>query len=253
MTLASGSAELATHPECTNKNDEGTRAMEDIAPVRAADLPTHVEVREVGPRDGLQLEAPLDVMQRGSLIEALVATGVRRIEATAFVSPRAVPSMAGAAEVAALTKRWPQVRFSALVPNLRGAQDAIEAGIVDLEYVVSAANSHSLANVGRTTDQAIDDVGEIARLVHSAGGELEVIIATAWDCPFDGRTPEERTLGVVRRSVGLGADAVCLADTIGTTVPGRVTQLIAATRTVIGNARLGAHFHNTRGTGIASA
>lgn len=186
--------------------------MEDIAPVRAADLPTHVEVREVGPRDGLQLEAPLDVMQRGSLIEALVATGVRRIEATAFVSPRAVPSMAGAAEVAALTKRWPQVRFSALVPNLRGA-----------------------------------------RLVHSAGGELEVIIATAWDCPFDGRTPEERTLGVVRRSVGLGADAVCLADTIGTTVPGRVTQLIAATRTVIGNARLGAHFHNTRGTGIASA
>lgn len=215
-------------------------------------LPARVDIREVGPRDGLQLEAPLTVEERALLLDALAATGVRKIEATAFVSPRAVPAMAGAHEIAALVSQWPDIECSALVPNSRGARDAVAAGITSIEYVVSASDSHSLANVGRTTDAAIEAAAEVADIVHAAGGHLEVIIATAWDCPFDGPTPVERTVGLARRATELGADALCIADTIGTTVPGRVGELIAAVADVT-SIPLGAHFHNTRGTGIASA
>lgn len=215
-------------------------------------LPSHVEIREVGPRDGLQLEAPLTVAERGVLIEALVATGVRKIEATAFVSPRAVPAMADAHEIAALVTKWPDVEWSALVPNPRGARDAVAAGMTRVEYVVSASDSHSLANVGRDTHEAIEAAAEVAEIVHAVGGHLEVIIATAWDCPFEGRTPIERTVAVARRAVELGADALCIADTIGTTVPGRVTELVGSVREVT-DTTLGVHLHNTRGTGIASA
>lgn len=221
--------------------------------VHHAHAPAGVEIREVGPRDGLQLEAPLDVEARLRLIEALVATGVRRIEATAFVSPRAMPSMAGAEQIAAALGRWPGVEWSALVPNPQGARNAVAAGMTRLEYVVSASDSHSLANVRRTTDEAIEATAEVADIVHAAGGQLEVIIATAWDCPFDGPTPLERTVGVARRAVELGADSLCLGDTIGTTVPGRVSDLVQAVGDVAAGRPLGAHFHNTRGTGIASA
>src|SRR5690349_18821046 len=140
-------------------------------------------------RDGLQLEAPVPLEAKLEMLEALVGTGVRRIEATSFVSPRAVPALADADQVAAELGRWTGVAFSALVANARGAVRAVDAGVPDLEYVVSATDGHSRANAGRTTAEAVGAVGEIAGLAHRAGGTLEVVIATAWDCPFDGRTP----------------------------------------------------------------
>ena len=216
-------------------------------------LPPAVDIREVGPRDGLQIEAPISTEAKIKLLDALVATGVRRIEATAFVSPKAVPAMADAAEVAAYALAVPGVDWSALVASPGGASRAVEAGVRSVEYVVSAADGHSLANVRRTTDEALAAVAEVASIVHGAGGRLEVIISTAWDCPFDGPTPAERTVRVAARSVELGADQLCLGDTIGTTSPYRVATLIEQVRAAAPEVPLGAHFHNTRGVGIANA
>jgi hydroxymethylglutaryl-CoA lyase len=216
-------------------------------------LPPAVDVREVGMRDGLQLEAPVPLAGKLAMLEALVATGVRRIEVTSFVSPKAVPALADADQVAAELGQFTGVRFSALVANARGAQRAVDAGIADLEYVVSAADSHSRANAGRTTSAAVGAVGEIAGLAHGAGGSLEVIVATAWDCPFDGRTPVDRTVDVTRAAVTAGADALCLGDTIGTTTPLRVVRLLDEVRRVSPGVPLGVHFHDTRGTGQANA
>jgi hydroxymethylglutaryl-CoA lyase len=216
-------------------------------------LPSVVDVREVGMRDGLQLEAPVPLAGMRAMLEALVATGVRRIEVTSFVSPKAVPALADADALAAQLHRFPGVRFSALVANLRGAQRAVDAGIADLEYVVSAAESHSRANAGRPTADAVAAVSSIAELAHGAGGSLEVIIATAWDCPFDGRTDPSRVLDVVRSSVAQGADQLCLGDTIGTVTPQRTVELLDAVRDAAPGLPLGAHFHDTRGTGQANA
>jgi len=222
-------------------------------------LPTRVDIREVGPRDGLQIETPISTDEKIRLVQALVATGVRRIEATAFVSPRAVPAMADAEQVAEYVQSIPGVEWSGLVASPNGAKRAIGSGLRTIEYVVSAADGHSQANARRSTKEAIDAVDEVGRIVHDAGGRLEVIIATAWDCPFDGPTDPERTASIAARALELGADQLCFGDTIGTTTPVRVCRLFETVRAAIGGAPgadpvpLGAHFHNTRGTGIASA
>jgi hydroxymethylglutaryl-CoA lyase len=216
-------------------------------------LPQAVDVREVGMRDGLQLEAPVPLADKLAMLEALVETGVRRIEVTSFVSPKAVPALADADALAAELHRFPGVHFSALVANTRGAQRAVDAGIADLEYVVSASDSHSRANAGRPTKDAVAAVPDIAALAHGAGGSLEVVVATAWDCPFDGRTALDRTVDVARASVTAGADQLCLGDTIGTTTPLRVVRLLDEVRRATPGVPLGVHFHDTRGTGQANA
>ncbi|MEU0073831.1 hydroxymethylglutaryl-CoA lyase [Streptomyces sp. NPDC006332] len=212
-----------------------------------------VSIREVAPRDGLQLEKPLDRTDKARVLESLVATGATRIEATAFVSPRAVPSMADAEYVAELVTQWPGVEWSALVASVGGAERAIRAGFRTIEYVVSVADGHSQANVRRTTAESLDLVGRITELVHEASGRCEVILATAWDCPFDGRTSTERTVRLAAGAVTAGADIIGLGDTVGTVVPGRVTSTIDAVRTAVPGTPLAVHMHNTRGTGLASA
>ncbi|MFN2562073.1 MAG: hydroxymethylglutaryl-CoA lyase [Jatrophihabitans sp.] len=219
----------------------------------ALELPDSIDIREVGMRDGLQLEAPVPLAGKLAMLDAIVATGVRRVEVTSFVSPKAVPALADADAVAAELGRWTGVHFSALVANTRGAIRAIDAGVANLEYVVSAADSHSLANAGRKSADAAAAIGEIAALAHAAGGSLEVIIATAWDCPFDGPTDPERTLDVVRAAVEQGADQLCLGDTIGTVTPRRTVALIDAVRAEAPGLDVGVHFHDTRGTGQANA
>jgi hydroxymethylglutaryl-CoA lyase len=221
--------------------------------IQASQSPRRVDIREVGPRDGLQLEAPLSFQDKARLIAVLAGTGVGRIEATAFVSPRAVPSMADAERVGEFVRQWPSIEWSALAASPNGVRRAVAAGFGSVEYVVSAGNGHSLANVGRPTEQSLAAVAEVGDVVHGAGGRLEVIIATAWDCPFDGPIPPERTAAIAARAVELGADALCLGDTIGTTVPGRVTGLLGLIRDAAPGIDVGVHFHNTRGTGIASA
>jgi hydroxymethylglutaryl-CoA lyase len=217
------------------------------------DLPTHVDIRDVSLRDGLQIEDPIPLSAKLELLAAVAATGVREMEATAFVSPSKVPALADAAELAAELHNFPDVEFSALVASPNGAKRAIAAGLRSIEYVVSAADGHSRANVGRSTAQATALIPEIVAIAHDSGASVEVIIATAWDCPFDGPTPPERVVEVVNAACGADVDRLAIADTIGTTTPRRVTDLIAVIRPLIGDLPLGAHFHNTRGAGLASA
>lgn len=215
--------------------------------------PGHVTIREVAMRDGLQIESPVPLAAKLELLDAIARTGVREVEATAFVSPSKVPALADAAEVAAALGDYPQIEFSALVASAGGATRAVAAGLRSLEYVVSAADGHSRANVGRTSAEACAQIADVAGIAHAAGASVEVIIATAWDCPFDGPTPPERVLDVIDAACEHGADRVALADTIGTATPGRVTALVDMVRPRIGERPLGAHFHNTRGAGLASA
>lgn len=215
--------------------------------------PAHVTIREVAMRDGLQIESPVPLAAKLRLLDAIARTGVREVEATAFVSPSKVPALADAADLAAALGDYPDIEFSALVASAGGAKRAVAAGLRSLEYVVSAADGHSRANVGRSSAEACAQIADVAAIAHDAGASVEVIIATAWDCPFDGPTPTDRVLDVVEAACTHGADRVALADTIGTATPGRVSALVDVVRPRIGDRPLGAHFHNTRGAGLASA
>lgn len=216
-------------------------------------LPDKVDIREVCLRDGLQIETPIPLSAKVAILEAIVATGVREVEATAFVSPSKVPALADAAELAEELHRFPEVEFSALVASPNGAKRAIAAGLRSIEYVVSASDAHSQANVGRTSAEATAQIADIVAIAADSDTSVEVIIATAWDCPFDGPTDPQRVLDIVSAAVGFGVNRIAIADTIGTTTPRRVSSLIAQVRPLIGNLPLGAHFHNTRGAGLASA
>jgi hydroxymethylglutaryl-CoA lyase len=216
-------------------------------------LPTKVDIREVCLRDGLQIETPIPLSAKVAILEAIVATGVREVEATAFVSPSKVPALADAAELAEELRRFPDVEFSALVASPNGAKRAIAAGLRSIEYVVSASDAHSHANVGRTSAEATAHIADIVAIAADRGTSVEVIIATAWDCPFDGPTDPQRVLDIASAAVGSGVNRIAIADTIGTTTPRRVSSLIAQVRPLTGDLPLGAHFHNTRGAGLASA
>ena len=217
------------------------------------ELPAHVDIRDVSLRDGLQIERPIPLSAKLELLAAVAATGVREMEATAFVSPSKVPALADAAELAAELPQFADIEFSALVASPNGAKRAIAAGLRSIEYVVSAADGHSHANVGRSSAEAPAQIPEIVAIAHDSDVTVEVIIATAWDCPFDGPTSPQRVLDVVSAAVDAGADRLAIADTIGTATPRRVADLIDRLRPRIAAVPLGAHFHNTRGAGLASA
>ncbi|OBK14419.1 hydroxymethylglutaryl-CoA lyase [Mycobacterium asiaticum] len=213
----------------------------------------HVDIREVALRDGLQIEAPIPLSAKLEMLAAVAATGVREVEATAFVSPSKVPSMADAAELAAELHNFPGIEFSALVASPNGAKRAIAAGLRSIEYVVAADDTFSQRNVGRSSAEATDQIGEIVAIAHGSDTTVEVIVATAWDSPFEGPTPPERVLAIAASACDQGADRFSIADTIGTATPGRVSSLIDQVRPVIGDLPLGGHFHNTRGAGLACA
>ncbi|MEO3756792.1 hydroxymethylglutaryl-CoA lyase [Mycobacterium sp. B14F4] len=219
-------------------------------------LPEHVDIRDVSLRDGLQIEEPIPLSAKLELLAAVAATGVREMEATAFVSPSKVPALADATELASHLQEFRDshgIDFSALVASPNGAKRAIAAGLTSIEYVVSASDGHSSANVGRTSAEATAQIGEITTIAHDSGASVEVIVATTWDCPFDGPTPHQRVVDVVTTALSSDVDRLAIADTIGTTTPRRVTETVEALRPLIGGVPLGAHFHNTRGAGLASA
>lgn len=217
-----------------------------------SDMPSRVSLREVGPRDGLQNEDPVPTDGKIALLDALSQTGVERIEAVSFVHPKAIPQMADADEVWSRITKNPDVRYSALVPNVRGAQRALAAGFSEIEVVISASTTHNQRNINRTTDESLADLPELASLVHSGGGTLQVIISTAWGCPYEGDVPVARVVDVARRAVAAGADSLAFGDTTGMATPTRVTALVGEVRSALPDVPIGLHFHNTRGTGLAN-
>jgi hydroxymethylglutaryl-CoA lyase len=205
-----------------------------------------VSIREVAPRDGLQNEEPVPTEAKVRLIDALGTTGVRRIEAVSFVHPKAIPQMADADEVWSQVKKNPDVRYSALIPNSRGAQRAIEAGFREIEVVVSASDTHNRRNLNRSTEQSLEDIARLIPMIHEAGATLEVIVATSFGCPFEGDIDPDRVAGIVARVRADGADRIAFGDTTGMATPRRVRDLLSAVRPDL------LHFHNTRGTGLAN-
>ena len=207
---------------------------------------TAVSIREVAPRDGLQNEEPIPTDAKVRLIDALSGTGVRRIEAVSFVHPKAIPQMADADEVWARAEKRPEIRYSALIPNTRGAQRAIAAGFREIEVVVSASDTHNRRNLNRSTAESLDDIAALIPLVHDAGATLEVIVATSFGCPFEGDIAPSRVAGIVERVRADGADRIAFGDTTGMATPRRVTDLLSEVRPEL------LHFHDTRGTGLAN-
>ncbi len=217
-----------------------------------SDLPSQISVREVGPRDGLQNEDPVPTEAKIELIDRLSATGVRRIEAVSFVRPEAIPQMADADQVWRGIHRARGVRYSALVPNLRGARRALDAHFTEIEAVVSASDTHNRKNVNRSTSESLDDIAAIIDEAHGRGASCQVIVSTAWGCPYEGDVPVGRVVEVAGRAVADGADSISFGDTTGMATPGRVWSLVGEFRSARPDTPLNLHFHNTRGTGLAN-
>ncbi|MDX6285600.1 MAG: hydroxymethylglutaryl-CoA lyase [Frankiales bacterium] len=217
-----------------------------------SDLPASISLREVGPRDGLQNEAPVSTEAKVALIDALSRTGVGRIEAVSFVHPKAIPQMADADDVWAKIHRNDDVRYSALVPNMRGAERALAVGFHEIEAVVSASDTHNRKNVNRSTAESLDDIAGVIAAAHDAGATCQVIISTAWGCPYEGDVPEARVVEVAGRAIRDGADGISFGDTTGMATPARVRRLIGEFRSAYPDTPLNLHFHNTRGTGLAN-
>jgi hydroxymethylglutaryl-CoA lyase len=217
-----------------------------------SDIPKWISVREVGPRDGLQNEDPVPTKDKIELIDRLSATGVTRIEAVSFVRPEAIPQMADADEVWRGIERAADVRYSALVPNLRGARRALDAGLAEIEVVVSASDTHNRRNVNRSTEESLDDIATVIDEAHQRGVSCQVVVSTAWGCPYEGDVPVDRVVRVASRAVADGADSISFGDTTGMATPGRVWSLVGDFRSAHPDTALNLHFHNTRGTGLAN-
>ena len=244
--------------------ETGARGDRASAPARAAaalaaepippPLPSRVTIREVGPRDGLQAEAPLPIEARVRLLDALSGCGLGKIEAVSFVSPRAVPAMAGVAEVWAAASRAPGVAYSALVPNRRGAEAAAEAGgFASLQAFLAASDGYNRRNLGKTVEESVADVAEVLEVGRDAGIPVEVSISSAFGDPVEGEVPPSRVVGLASRLTDLGAAGVSLGDTTGLATPTRVWEMAVAFADRLPGLALNLHFHDTRGTAMANA
>jgi hydroxymethylglutaryl-CoA lyase len=213
-----------------------------------------LELLEVGPRDGLQMETlTLATRVKVELIERLLRAGVRRIEVTSFVNPKKVPQMADAEALLAALHRPEGVIFTALVLNRRGLERAIAAGCNEVGMAVVASDTFNRRNQGVTTEQSIADWKQIASAARAAGVRAQVCISAAFGCPFEGEVPVDRVLEIAERLAEAEPVEICFADTIGVGVPAQVTELLGRARQRLHGMPLRCHFHNTRNTGYANA
>jgi hydroxymethylglutaryl-CoA lyase len=210
-------------------------------------LPASIAIREVGPRDGLQPEAAVPVATRVEMITALIAAGASIIEVAAFVSPKAVPAMAGAAEVVAALPRSVAVRRVALVPNVKGAELAAEAGVDALTLTVSASEAYSQRNVHMSVDESLAQAGAI-RAAIGDGLPIDTVVSCAFGSPYEGDIAPAAVASLGRQALEGGSTSVTYADTTGMATPRRVRDLLGETGTDVG-----LHLHDTRGTALVNA
>jgi hydroxymethylglutaryl-CoA lyase len=214
-------------------------------------LPARVTLCEVGTRDGFQIEPdfiPTDV--KIEIVDRLSAAGVPRIEVTSFVHPKVVPALRDAAEVMAGIARRPGTRYAALVPNDKGASRAVDAGVDAIHTVVSASESHNLANVNMTVAESIEKLRGVMQIAERAGIPVACGISTSFGCPFEGRTPLPQLESVVRRLVDIGARAIGLADTTGMANPRQVTETLEHLMPRFAGIEWTLHTHDTRAMAI---
>lgn len=210
-------------------------------------------INEVGPRDGLQSqEKHLDVAQRRQLIEALCAAGLKHIEAGSFVSPKAVPQMAGTGELLGTLRVPADVELSALVPNMKGYELAREAGAATVALVASATETMNQKNIGMSLQQVFEMAQAIIARGKTEGARVQAYLSVAFECPFEGIVADEVIIEQARSLLTWGADEVVIADTIGAGNPAAVRRLMDALVAEHGPHRLGCHFHDTRALGLAN-
>ncbi|MBN1206865.1 MAG: hydroxymethylglutaryl-CoA lyase [Myxococcaceae bacterium] len=216
-------------------------------------LPRRVDVYEVGPRDGLQNELrTLPTKDKARLVEALVASGEKRIEVTSFVSPKWIPQLADAEELLRLVGRKPGVTFSALVPNLKGLQRAREAGLEEAAVFISASEAHSQKNINKSIAEALETSREVAAAASQAGMRVRGYLSTVWGCPYEGHVPVERVVDICRRLVDMGIYQLSLGDTIGVGTPRQTEEILTGLLKYIPLEKLALHLHDTRGTALAN-
>lgn len=216
-------------------------------------MATHATLVEVGPRDGFQnVKAPIATEDKLAIIRQLIKAGVRQMEITSFVNPKWIPQMADATEVAeTILKEAPEdFRAIALVPNARGAENAIAAGLKNLTYVVSASESHNKHNVNRPIDQSLEEIGAVVAAhpdIH-----FRISVSVVFGCPYEGEVPVSQVLRIVDKLYSYGIREVVLCDTVGVANPKQVKEVVAAVLEAHPDLDLGLHFHDTRGMGIAN-
>jgi hydroxymethylglutaryl-CoA lyase len=221
-----------------------------------SDLPPKVKIREVGPRDGFQNEPEIiPTADKVALIEALAAAGLRRIELTSFVRPDLIPQLADAAEVLEAVRLPDGVAASVLIPNERGLERALEhrARFQEINGFLSASETHNAKNVGRSIEESLAGLARTFARARSEGLRCEGVISTSFGCPYEGRVPLEHVLEIARRLADAGAQEVGFGDTTGMANPLQVRDFFLAARDALPGVELTAHFHNTRGQGLANA
>jgi hydroxymethylglutaryl-CoA lyase len=214
-----------------------------------------VEVVEVGLRDGLQiLDRVLPTDDKIAWLKAEHACGVRRFEVASFVPPKLMPQMADAANVVAAARQLPGITVTALVPNLKGAVAAMEAGVDAIIIPISVSDAHSMANVRRTPAEMVAQLADIRRARDDAGKPVRIDagLATAFGCTIQGDVREDAVVRIAEACVDAGADRIALADTVGYANPAQVRRLFGKVRATVGDRLHSAHFHDTRGTGLAN-
>lgn len=213
-----------------------------------------IHLQEVGTRDGLQAEPVfVETAQKVALVDALSQAGLSKIEVTAFVSPKAIPALRDAEQVLREIQRVPGVVYSALVPNVRGAERAVESGADELNLVMSASESHNLSNLRMTRAQSFSALSDVTRAVQGSGVAINVSLSCAFGCPMEGDVPVQEVMDWCSRYVdALGARGVTLCDTTGMAYPTQVAALTQAFCARWPGTELTLHFHNTRGMGLAN-
>ena len=217
--------------------------------------PQRVNLREVGLRDGLQsIARTLPTAQKIEWIREAHAAGVREIEVGSFVPPKLLPQLADTAELVAFAKTLPGLTVSVLVPNLKGAERAMDSGADWMLLPLSASHAHSLANLRKTPDEVVAEIGAMvaARAARGSDIRIEVGMSTALGCTIQGEVAVDEVLRLLKAVLALGVDRVGLADTVGYADPRQVGELFARAREVAGDKLACGHFHDTRGLGIAN-
>ena len=212
-----------------------------------------IRIQEVGTRDGLQMEAQfVPTADKIALIDALSQTGLAKIEVTSFTSPKAIPALRDAEIVMREIARVPGVVYTALVPNVRGAERAIESRTDELNLVMSTSETHNLANLRMTRERSFAGLTEVVRAAQAAGVPVNVSLSCVFGCPMEGDVAEREVFGWAQRFVDLGVQGLTLCDTTGMAFPTQVAALTRAARERWPGTELTLHFHNTRGMGLAN-
>jgi len=214
-------------------------------------VPERVTICEVGTRDGFQIEPDfIPTEQKIEVVNALSEAGVPRIEVTSFVHPKVVPQLRDAEAVMAAIRRRPGTRYAALVPNDKGASRAVDAGVDAIHTVLSASESHNLANVNMTIAESIDKLRAVAQIARRAGVPMQCGVSTSFGCPFEGDVPLDRLEDIVARLVDLGARGIGLADTTGMANPRQVATVLERLTPRFPGIEWTLHTHDTRAMAI---